>query len=196
MLPFKPEATPFLKNRIIIHPSSPFVHIPPFNFFFTSYSKPVMQKEEEDSKPLGICHRLFNLVLSRLIGFRPPVSTDVPIEYKNRGDKKCGSPTVTAIEVQLQKGPETVPVKDQRKELPAVREIAISNGKTSADQLQDKGPPMVKPIPTNGGKASGTAERPRLPVTLVANINEMSGDFIRQRKEAMQRTSTMEPKKF
>ncbi|KAJ9696304.1 hypothetical protein PVL29_008504 [Vitis rotundifolia] len=163
-----------------------------------------MQKEEYDSKPLGICHRLFNLVLSRLIGFRPPVSTDVPIEYKNRGDKKRGSP-----QAQLQKGPETVPVKDQRNELPAVRDIAISNGKTSADQLQDKGPPMVMPNPKKGGKASGTAGKVRLPieegnmkerpwpsVTLVTNINEMSDDFIRQRKEAMQRTNTMEPKKF
>lgn len=105
-----------------------------------------MQQREEDSRPLGICHRLFRVLFSRFARRRP-------------------LPQVSSSEVAV----EIVKGGQLQEEVPPVRDIPISNGKLFPRIM------IGKPLP---------------------NINEKSDDFIQQRREAMQRTNTVEPKKF
>lgn len=136
-----------------------------------------MQSQTTEEGDSGVCHRLFSWVLGRVVGFwrhapsshhhpLPPVSgSEVPVEYTNGG-----------------------PEKDQS---------SIAVGKSSGDQLRPDGGGR-RPVRGKEGKVrvtieegEGRKERPWPRLTLVTNINEKSGDFIRERKEAMQRTNTM-----
>ena len=170
------------------------------------------EREEEDSGLPGVCHRLFNWLLSRLVGFSwrlassssssahmhdpqlpdQAASTEVPVEYTNGSGGDHGDHKTVVAE------------KDDK---------PISNGKstnTSVDDLKviveggrgkvmrnTAGKGKVRlPIEEGGGGGGGNIKKeerrpwPRL-ISLVTNINEISDDYIRKRKEAMQRTSTM-----